>query len=152
MARWLQFDPRKPTFLVDAVRAVREATRDSGQVIFVLDPVSLSDESSRRAVMDLLREPCGAGLLVPADAGRADAKALVEAYQDELRSGHQSGNWVVRTALGTMADFHIAADSVFQDLLARIVASEPLRHSLPENMGPTERPRMTNRLGNKQAA
>jgi hypothetical protein len=144
----LRFDTRAPDFVDNAVAAISNSSR----ALFVLDPRSLSDERSREAVMHLLSQRCCAGLLVPADAGDTDSKSLVEAYENKLQTASQVGDWVVRIAVGAMADFHVAADAVAADLLARIVAMDPVRDDPPENSGPTVRPRMTNRLEDRQAA
>jgi hypothetical protein len=148
--RWLDLDPGAPGFVDTAIAAIQKATGSSGRPLLILDARSLADETSRTAILGLLNRPCPAGLLIPADAADAEAIALVEAHKDKLQAADHSGKWVIRTMVGTMADFHVAADSVDSDLLARRVLTDPVQQSPPQNAGPSVRPQMTNRPSDRQ--
>jgi hypothetical protein len=147
--RWLNLDPGDPGFVATVAAVLEEA--GSGRLLLVLDAPCLADEASRTAIVRLLRQERTAGLLVLADGMDADATALVAAHKGEVEAANQSGKWVIRMPVSTMKQFYIAADSVASDLLARLVLTKPVRPDLPVNSGPSERPRMTNRL-DRQAA
>jgi hypothetical protein len=149
---WRNLDPGAHDFVNEAVAAIQDDAARSGRPLLILDPRSLADETSRTAILALLNRPHRAGLLIPADVSDAEAIALVEAHKDKLQAADHSGKWVIRTIVGTLADFHVATDSVDSDLLARRVLNDPVRQSLTENGGPREMPRMTNRLDDRQAA
>jgi hypothetical protein len=152
-ARWLSLDPSAPDFIDRALAAMRDTASPSNRALLVLDPRILSNEPSRAALLGLLREPSRAGLLIPADDGDEEAKSNLETYLDQMQSADQGGNWVIRSkGIGTIGDFHIGIDSVANDLLARIVVTDPVRQSPPDNAGPLVRPRMTNRLEDRRAA
>jgi hypothetical protein len=151
-SRWLSLDPSTHGFIEKALAAIQDAASPSCRTLLVVDPRCLSEESSRAAVVGLLRNPCRAGLLIPADAADEQAKSILESYEPELKSANNEGQWVIRPCVGTMGDFYIGADSVANDLLARIVLTDQVRQVPPDNDGPSVRPRMTNRLEDQQAA
>jgi hypothetical protein len=151
-ARWLGLDPSAPNFLDAALSAIRKVASHSGRVLLVGDPLILPDETSRIGLLDLLRQPCRAGLLVPADSQDEIARSIIEKYRDALHSADGSGNWIIRPTVGTIGDFHTAADSVASDLLAKISLADRVRQEPPDNDGPSERPRMANRLNDREAA
>jgi hypothetical protein len=150
--RWLNLDLGAPGFVDTAVAAIQDTIGSSGRPLLILDPRSLAQENSRTAILELLNHPCSAGLLAPADTSDVEATALVKAHKNELQAADQKGKWVIRTMVGTMADFHVAVDSVDSELLARRVLTDPVRQSPPQNDGPSMRPQMTNRLDDQQAA
>jgi hypothetical protein len=126
--------------------ALNDAADRSIRAIVVIDPRWLANEAWRSALVGLLRRRCRAGFLVPADALDRDAVRLIEQYRYLLHPADDAPDWVVRISVGNMAQFRTAVSSVADDILARIVKTDRVRQSPPDNVGPATRPRIANQL------
>jgi hypothetical protein len=143
---WMSLDPSREGFIDQILFALVGAADRSIRPIVVVDPRCLANRASRETLIDLLRRRCRAGFLVPADAADRDAVQLIEQYRHLLQPGDDAPNWVVRVSVGNMTQFRTAVSSVADDMLARIVKTDPVRQSPPDNAGPVARPRIANRL------
>jgi hypothetical protein len=142
---WKTLDPGSANFTAQMLSALKDATDRSIRPIVVVDPRCLANEAWRRTLVALLQQPCRAGFLVPADAQDRDAVRLIDQYRDLLRPAEDAPDWVVRISVGNIAKFRTAASSVADDMLARIVKTDPVRQNPPDNVGPVTRPRIANR-------
>jgi hypothetical protein len=124
----------------------RAAYDHSIRAIIVLDPRCLENENSRNALIELSRKKFRAGCLIPAETADQNAVRLIEQYRTMLQPPEDAPDWVVRISVGNMAQFRTAVSSVADDILARIVKSDRVRQSPPDNAGPTTLRRIANRL------
>jgi len=141
---WITLDPSAADFPVRILSALDDAAERSIRAVVVVDPRCLADEVARNALVGLLRRPCRAGFLVPADKRDRDATRLIGQYRNLLQPADDSPDWVVRISDVDMTQFRTAVSSVADDILARIVRTDRVRRSPPDNEGPATRPRISN--------
>jgi hypothetical protein len=141
---WKTLDPSAADFADQTFSALDDAAERSIRAVVVVDPRCLANEVARGALVGLLRRPCRAGFLVPADKRDRDAIRLIGQYRNLLQPADDSPDWVVRISDVDMAQFRTAVSSVADDILARIVRTDRVRRSPPDNEGPATRPRVSN--------
>jgi hypothetical protein len=144
--KWKMLDPSAAGFETELLSSLEASAKDSVRQILVVDPRSLADNTSRGALIRLLQQPCRAGFLVPADATDIPSVRLIEQYRALLQPAENALDWVVRISIGNTAQLQTAVTSVADDILARIVKTDPVRQSPPDNSGPATRPRIANQL------
>ncbi|MHC2282154.1 hypothetical protein ACVME8_008797 [Bradyrhizobium diazoefficiens] len=143
---WMTLDPSAADFMDRMMSALEDAADRSIRPIVVVDPRCLANGVWRSTLVGLLQRRRRAGFLVPADAADRDAVRLIEQYRYLLQPADDAPDWVVRISVGNMTQFRTAVSSVADDMLARIVKTDPVRQTPPDNAGPVARPRIANLL------
>jgi hypothetical protein len=142
---WLTLDPSAKDFMDRILSELSDAADRSIRAMVVADPLSLTNNISTQNLMELLKQPCRAGLLLPADATNRTQITLIDQFCALLKREGYHPNWIVRDSIGNEAQFRTAASSVLHDVRARIVDTDGPCRSPPKNDGPTTLPRIANR-------
>jgi hypothetical protein len=99
----------------------------------------------RNTIIALLRQQYRAGCLVPVSQTDLVALKTIEESRPLLQFTVGSTQTSVRISVGDALEFKTAIVSVADDLLARIVNTDPVRCLPPNNPGPDAQPRISNR-------
>jgi hypothetical protein len=142
---WLELDPSARDF-TDRVHSVLDTSAtNSVRPIIVVDPLCLPKEPVRNTIIALLRQQYRAGCLVPVSQTDLVALKTIEESRPLLQFTVGSTQTSVRISVGDALEFKTAIVSVADDLLARIVNTDPVRCLPPNNPGPDAQPRISNR-------
>jgi hypothetical protein len=143
---WMALDPDASHFMDQTLSRLGAAAKESIRPILLVDPRCLANNITRGTLAAVLQRRCRAGFLVLADSSDQNNARLIRQHEAILRPPDDAPDWVVRISIGNAMQLRTAVSSVADDLLARIVKTDPVRQPPPDNSGPHTRPRIANRL------